>query len=71
MAENVAVAVTTRRALGISPFVGGFFPIDLRVGEDIESLSAAANLATLATSRRLLTFRANSGTWEERRLNLR
>lgn len=68
--ENVAVAVTTRRALGISPFVGGFFPVDLRLSERVESLSAAANLATLATTHRLLTFRANTGTWEERRLDL-
>ncbi len=70
-AENVAVVVTDRRALGLSPFVGGFFPVDLRLSERVESLSAAANLATLATSHRLLTFRANTGTWEERQLDLR
>jgi hypothetical protein len=70
-AENVAVVVTERRALGISPFVGGFFPVDLRLSERIEDLSAAANLVTLTTSHRLLTFRANTGTWEERQLDLR
>lgn len=69
--ENVAVAVTTRRALGVSPFVGGFFPVDLRLSERVESVSAAANLATLVTSHRLLTFRANTGSWEERQLDLR
>jgi hypothetical protein len=71
VAENVAVVVTDRRALGISPFVGGFFPVDLRLSERIEDLSAAANLVTLTTSHRLLTFRANTGTWEERQLDLR
>ena len=69
--ENVAVVVTDRRALGVSPFAGGFFPVDLRLSEKIESLSAAANLATLVTSHRLLTFRATTGSWEERGLDLR
>jgi hypothetical protein len=71
VAENVAVVVTDRRALGVSPFVGGFFPVDLRLSERIEDLAAAANLVTLTTSHRLLTFRANTGTWEERQLDLR
>lgn len=71
VAENVAVAVTTRRALGISPFVGGFFSVGLRLSERVEDLSASANLATLVTSHRLLTFRARTGSWEERQLNLR
>jgi hypothetical protein len=71
VAENVLVVVTERRAMGLSPFVGGFFETPLRVGEDLESVVAQANLATVTTSHRLLVFRAPSGSWEERRLDLR
>jgi hypothetical protein len=69
--QNVAVAVTDRRALGLSPFVGGFFSADLALGERVDEVRAVANTATIVTSRRLLVFRAPSGTWEERRLDLR
>src|SRR3990172_8006270 len=70
-AENVGVIVTDRRALGVSPFVGGFFEVKLQTGEAFEALVAAANLATLTTSRRILIFRAETGSWEERQLDLR
>lgn len=68
--QNVGVAVTSRRALGISAFAGGFFATTLDVGERVDALDAVANSATLTTSRRLLTFR-NDGHWEQRRLDLR
>jgi len=68
--ENVAVVVTDREALGLSPVRGGFFPATLHLNEQVVSLSVRANVATLRTSDRLLIFRANTGTWEERRLNL-
>ena len=65
---NVAMVVTDRRALGLSPDRGGFFELRLRVGEQFQSLSAYANHATLQTSQRLLTFRGPDAAWEERRL---
>jgi hypothetical protein len=68
---NLAVVVTDRRALGLSPFAGGFFETDVRVGETIRGLEVASEVATLTTSQRLLIFRGRSGTWSERRLELR
>jgi hypothetical protein len=69
VANSVAVAATNRRALGLSPFRGGFFEVPLRLDET-GALSASGDIATLATGDRLLTFRAASGSWEERRLDL-
>ncbi|NQZ95331.1 MAG: hypothetical protein HRU01_02370 [Myxococcales bacterium] len=69
--ENVGVLVTNRRALGLSPFVGGFSEIMLGLRERIESVSAGANVATITTDRRLLIYRSPSGSWEEKRLNLK
>lgn len=68
---NVGVVVTDRQALGLSPFVGGFFRADLDLGDEIEAVSAESNLATLTSARRLLIFRATTGTWEERRRRAR
>jgi hypothetical protein len=67
---NVGVVATDRRALGISPFQGGFFSTALELGDQIEAISAESNLATLTVRRRLLIFRATTGTWEERSRNL-
>jgi hypothetical protein len=69
--ENAAVVVTNRRALGLSPTVGGFFHVDLQVTETIESVKASANFATVTTDRRVLIFRSPTGSWEERRRTLR
>jgi hypothetical protein len=64
--ENVGVVVTDRRALGLSPFLGGFFSTALTLGDQVEAVSAESNLATLTFGRRLLIFRATTGSWEER-----
>ena len=64
--RNVAVVVTDRRALGLSPQVGGFFDTPILLGESIERVEAESNLATITTSRRLLVFRTPSGSWEIR-----
>ena len=40
---NVAVVVTDRSALGLSPLKGGFFPVKLSVAERIESITAGSN----------------------------
>jgi hypothetical protein len=67
----VAVVVTDRRALGLSPWVGGFFPTKVHLEERLESVDAGGNLATVTTDRRVLVFRTPTGTWEERRRTLR
>jgi hypothetical protein len=66
----VAVVVTDRRALGLSPFAGGFFEVKLDLGDPVKEVAAHANLVTLTTDHRLLIFRAPTGSWEERRLGL-
>jgi len=65
---NVVVVITDRRALGLSADRGGFFEVPIRLGEQIQSLTAFANHATLQTSQRLLIFRGPAATWEEKRL---
>ena len=69
--ENVGVVVTDRQALGLSPFVGGFFNTPIGLTERIETVTADSNLATLISKKRLLIFRATSGSWEERERDLR
>jgi len=64
---NVALIVTERVALGLSPEAGGFFPYRLHVKEKIRDVSARANVATIETDQRVLVFRAPTGTWAERR----
>jgi hypothetical protein len=63
---NVAVIVTNHVAHGLSPEAGGFFPARLQLKERITEVSAHANLATVQTDRRVLVFRAPTGTWAER-----
>jgi hypothetical protein len=68
VSNSVAVVKTGRRALGLSPFRGGFFEVSLGLDEDgAASLVASGDVATLTTSERILTFRAATGSWEERR----
>jgi hypothetical protein len=63
------VIVTDRRALGVSPFVGGLFERKLRLEEAIEAVAATGNFATVRTSRRILTFQALTGAWVESSLD--
>ena len=70
VANSVAVAATTRRALGLSPFRGGFFEVPLDLAEGAPTLVATGEVATLRTGQRILTFRAATGSWEERRVGL-
>jgi hypothetical protein len=63
----VAVVVTDREALGLSPAAGGFFSIRLQLREKIGEVVARSNLATVHTDRRVLVFRSPTGTWAERR----
>lgn len=64
--DNVGVVVTDRQALGLSPFLGGFFSTPIGLNDQIESVSAESNVATLTGARRILIFRATTGSWEER-----
>lgn len=64
--ENVGVVVTDRRAVGLSPFLGGFFSVAIGLKDQLESVSAESNIATLTSNRQILIFRATTGTWEER-----
>ena len=65
-AQNVAVFLTSRVAIGLSPQAGGFFSFRLQLGAD-HRRDGALNLATVQTDRRVLVFRAPTGTWAERR----
>jgi hypothetical protein len=67
---NVALAITNRSALGLSPQAGGFFPVSLQIRERIVDLIPRSNLVTVRTDRRLLIFRGPTGSWEERELEL-
>ena len=49
----------------------GFFSIPLTLGDQVEAVTAESNLATLTVGRRVLIFRATTGSWEERARNLR
>ncbi len=71
VSANVAIVVTDRRALGLSPFAGGFFGERLRISEEVLGLELGSNIATLRTGQRLLTFRGTTGSWSERRLDIR
>jgi len=64
---NVGVVVTDRRALGLSPVVGGFFTTPITSGERIDEVSAVANLATVTSNRTVRVFRSATGSWELRR----
>jgi hypothetical protein len=64
---NVAVLVTNRSALGLSPDAGGFFPIELQLREKIEQVVTRTNVATIHTDQRVLIFRGPTGTWSVRR----
>lgn len=63
---NVGVVVTDRQALGLSPFLGGFFTVPIGLKDQIETVTAESNIATLTGDKRILIFRATTGTWEER-----
>lgn len=66
-----AVVITDRRAFGVSGDHGGFFPTELRLDEEIESVRALSSIATLVTSQRTLVFLGPSGRWTERRRPIR
>jgi len=68
---NAAVFLTNRTAQGLSAQLGGFFETAIHARERLESVSPRTNLVTVRTDRRLLIFRSPTGTWEERKLELR
>jgi hypothetical protein len=68
---NVAVVITDRNLLGLSPFTGGFFSTDFHLRERLERISLAPNLATVTTNRRYLVFRSGAKIWTERKRTLK
>lgn len=71
VASGTAVFVTDRKAYGLSTGSGRFVSENVHLDEELLSLSANANLATLSTSKRLLVFRAPSGSWTTKQRPLR
>ena len=71
LASSTAVVLTRKNAYGMSPDAGGFFATPLLIHEEIESVTANANIGRVLTSQRLLIFKASTGTWTdtERPLN--
>ena len=69
--SGVAVVMTNRRALGISPTLGRFVPEALRIHEELESLTTQDTLVSARTDRRILVFSAPRARWTEqkRRIN--
>jgi hypothetical protein len=67
---GAGVVLTDRRALGVSSRSGGFFEAKLRVGEQVESVTAVSSLVTITTSERTLYFRGATARWAEYRRNL-
>jgi hypothetical protein len=65
---NSCRRVTTRRALGLA--VSRWLLRGVSGLDEAATLSATGDVATLATRERILTFRAATGGWEERRLGL-
>jgi hypothetical protein len=64
------VVTTNRRALGIAPALGRFVSEDLRVHEEIESVTARDTLITLRTDKRILVFSAPRAFWSEQKRNI-
>jgi hypothetical protein len=68
--EQVGVVLTTRNALGLSPYSDRFQAQDLQVHEEVEGVQANDSLVTVRTSERVLVFRANTASWSERRRDI-
>ena len=65
------VVTTNRRALGIAPSLRNFVAADLRLQENLESVTAHDTLITLRTDRRILVFSAPRARWPEQKLKIR
>lgn len=64
--DNLAGAVTERRAIAFAPTSGGFVTIALSPREELEASSLRDSTLTLTTTRRFLVFRAGAERWIER-----
>ena len=69
--SGAVLALTTRRALGLSATSSGFVETRLQVQERIENAQAGAGLAEVTTSRRVLLFSGRPGIWTEEKRALR
>lgn len=68
---SAAVVTTNRRALGIGSDLTRFVSQDLRVREELESVTAQDAIISLRTDRRILVFSAPRASWsiQQRRIN--
>ncbi len=66
--QNVAVAVTTHRALGFANTVSQWVDTPMNSDEQLLSVTAGADFATVTTEHRIRVFRAPSASWEVRRV---
>jgi hypothetical protein len=64
---SAAVVTTNRRALGMGSQLVRFVSEDLRVREELESVTAQDTLITLRTDRRILVFSAPRARWSVQR----
>jgi predicted RNA-binding protein len=60
---SIGLVVTDRSAFGLSPETAGFYRLPLQVQESFEAARASDTVATVTTSKRLLVFKALSGSW--------
>jgi len=60
---STGLVVTDRNAFGLSTETAGFYRLPLQVQESLEAAQASATVATVTTSKRLLVFKALSGSW--------
>jgi hypothetical protein len=63
--DNVALALTQRRAIAFPSASAGFAQILLTPAEDTEAISVQPNSVTLTTSRRVLLFREQGRFWSQ------
>jgi hypothetical protein len=69
--EHVAIAVTTRRVIGLASHFGAPTEIPLHVSESYRSSKVLGMSARVQTSHRILVCHGSSGTWTEEALPLR
>ncbi len=69
--ENLAIAVTNRRAIGVSGRLGVSSHRDIRARERFRTLQVQDGAGAVETSRRLLVFSGSRGVWTADPLPLR
>jgi hypothetical protein len=68
--RRVAAIVFRHQVVGYAAGRGVFGTADLQLRETLSSVSAKSELATIVTSKRVLSFRTQTASWSEERLPL-